>query len=1251
MSMEPETQSQPPADPPPAEAVVETPPPKRRRRGRWLFAPLFFFIGIRFKVLFFRLISYGIMLVAFVGIAIYVGATFFVKPDDLKKLVKDAVEEQTGGRIDIGSLQFNVLTGITLGQVQFYPPKAGDLRGLKYGGEIDPIPLANFEALSVRYSIPKLLAGRVHIKALQLVEPQFHLRQIDGVFNFDSILAYRAIKFPPGPEEKVEEKKPEDVAEGGALIPLDPNFIYMPLEVMAQNVGIQGLRLDLIKEQKGKIAQIVMTNGLSLDLGVYLFGKQSSVWVSLMSPFDRPLEVDIQEAKVDESGEVVGELLPTLAVKTALATRISVDDLKRLGFDFGVRIMSLKTPFAGYEDLGAFAKVRIALENDLRGVSVDTVDVSVADALDYDLTGKIGIVDASFKAFQVKLKQKLSIDLKNATTLAKPFVPGLVATGGITLDEVKVEGLIEPEKLADAANGAPLPYTTAILWLEDVLVDYPGTGVTMEPISGSLSLQAGPALAGTGSQIDVSLDLAVPKLDLTQQAKVGEVRAGVQELSAKITARALWPDMILPILKVNVEAEHVTTSGKGIAKIDAPLFVDVDADGRKDLSRMSLAANVELTDLAEISAMADCQQKCAKFRSNALVRIDSLQNLHAIAAPLAGVLNLGDFMPTKLTGALDFQFAARGKIPDPTSTPVPQLVKDAEVKFNTQLNLSKFNAALPFMKIDLKDFETRVLSSGSTASQKIEVAHKFESLDLTLPAAKGATKGTPLHVERFSFETGLQNDFDGPLDLTPDESTGGKLPKLVKNMRSEIFNKLSIGKVSAEGMLPQPLSDLRVTSLLKQVKLSDITLDELRVKIPDFGIESAVYVDVKMASDFLKKAVTGEKFTPEGWMQNAATRVTATVQHSGEEKLPKGIRTSGKIAVKLAVATDDMKTLAVDGGASFERFNLRMPNEDGKTNKILVEEINGELPFKQFVPIADLMPKPKAAAKAAVAADAPKEEVVAETKIAEVQIKDEDAVADEEDPALQKQMQKYFDKSDPGLPKGANIVAIVDYGTVRPFFPERRPLSIKKVEVANLELSQMEFDLELRQNWFALNQFVINFIGGKIQGDFQASFDPIPRTVRTSMHLTRLDTRKLIERFPNLKGKASTWSLFGSNPYLDGTVHLNYDIRNNDLQGGLEITSIGKEQLKMILFYIDPYEKDETMASIRSGLNFGEPRQVSVPIKNGFIDFIVDVRVLGAPLPLPKLQRFPISQVIQNLKDTSGSSGGDQQQAATTEGK
>ena len=73
----------------------------------------------------------------------------------------------------------------------------------------------------------------------------------------------------------------------------------------------------------------------------------------------------------------------------------------------------------------------------------------------------------------------------------------------------------------------------------------------------------------------------------------------------------------------------------------------------------------------------------------------------------------------------------------------------------------------------------------------------------------------------------------------------------------------------------------------------------------------------------------------------------------------------------------------------------------------------------------------------------------------------------------------------------------------------------------------------------------------------------------------------------------------------------------------------------MILYFIDPEEENATIGDIRKALNFGEVRQVSVPIKNGQIGLDVDVRILAAPIPVPKLSRFPLAQVVKNMSAKS----------------
>ena len=577
--------------------------------------------------------------------------------------------------------------------------------------------------------------------------------------------------------------------------------------------------------------------------------------------------------------------------------------------------------------------------------------------------------------------------------------------------------------------------------------------------------------------------------------------------------------------------------------------------------------------------------------------------------------------------------------------------------------MAKLSAKLPLDQIDLKGFETRFQLAGSTHEQKLDLTQKFDSLALVLPKSQPAAESavdlatapaaavTPpaaaqdattkalekpaqataaddkppqqVGVERLAFDLSIDNEIDGPVDIS-------QVNALIRQISTKINTNLFVGKVSMPGVLPRPMSALQLTARVSQEHMSNIAMEELTLRLPDFGTAVALTATAGIGPDFQP--------------QRFHAKLDTQIVHNGEEKLPGGIKTSGRMGVKLAVDSDDMRNVAVDGYASFQQFDVLVPGKEPNAPALLsVEKINGQIPFKQMIKL----PPPKPAVQAnsgsqTLAAVVPPASVEKSAALPEVVVaNDGDEPVDSAAVAMNRAVQKYLVKSDSQSVSSSNLVATVDYGSIRPFYPERRPLSIQRLEVANLEFSKMEFDMELRQNWFALNQFVIGFLGGKIEGDFQLAFDAsnpvvaeIPKNLRTSIHLTRLDTRKLIERFPNLSGKASSSDLF-SNPYIDATLHLVFDMGSSDISGGLDISSIGKEQLRMILYFADPYEQNSTIGDIRNALAFGEVRKVAIPLKNGEVGMDVDLRVLGAPVPLPKLSHFPISQLLQNVKDQS----------------
>jgi hypothetical protein len=125
-----------------------------------------------------------------------------------------------------------------------------------------------------------------------------------------------------------------------------------------------------------------------------------------------------------------------------------------------------------------------------------------------------------------------------------------------------------------------------------------------------------------------------------------------------------------------------------------------------------------------------------------------------------------------------------------------------------------------------------------------------------------------------------------------------------------------------------------------------------------------------------------------------------------------------------------------------------------------------------------------------------------------------------------------------------------------------------------------------------------------------------------------------LDGFPKLKRNAAAWNLM-ADPNIAGTLALGVDLSNRELNGRIELTEIGLEQLRMLLYYLDPKQKDPSIKSIIQILNASKLiagiDRVSIPIESGLIDVIIDMRVVGAPIPLPKIRQFPIGTLITNL--------------------
>jgi hypothetical protein len=395
--------------------------------------------------------------------------------------------------------------------------------------------------------------------------------------------------------------------------------------------------------------------------------------------------------------------------------------------------------------------------------------------------------------------------------------------------------------------------------------------------------------------------------------------------------------------------------------------------------------------------------------------------------------------------------------------------------------------------------------------------------------------------------------------------------------------------------LKKPLTNTQFSSHLMLEDLAKITLQKMALQVPSLGALIQAEGSAEISSDH----------KPENIAFSVATQVQPDKVEVG--LLP--IDMSGEIAAKIRIDSPDLNELLLGGEIKWTDFSAKVPDPsiDGK---LLVEvlSLDGSVPFRQKLLLSDYRTLE------------PNNQPDVDSKTVPPPSKNLDQLIDQ-----------FLERNKPSEAFAANRMKIESYSEVRPNVKNAKSLTATKLSFKDLAITDIEIDVEVSQRMFSLNQMVFTFLGGKVKASAQAAFDTKLRQIRFVGQCTEIDTRKLADSFPKLKDKMTSFSLLGTSPYIDGTVRLAYDAVSGDMSGGLEVTRIGKDQLRAMLLYVDPEEANPTIAMMRKALNVGDVRQVSVPIKNGQIGVALDIRLLSAPIPTPKLQRFPLAQLVKNF--------------------
>ena len=188
-----------------------------------------------------------------------------------------------------------------------------------------------------------------------------------------------------------------------------------------------------------------------------------------------------------------------------------------------------------------------------------------------------------------------------------------------------------------------------------------------------------------------------------------------------------------------------------------------------------------------------------------------------------------------------------------------------------------------------------------------------------------------------------------------------------------------------------------------------------------------------------------------------------------------------------------------------------------------------------------------------------------------------------------------------------------------------RNLKIYKAFLNGVGIEEFEGGVEISSKAIMVKNFLGKVLGGRIQGSAFLPISPIPERILLTAHVKGIDSSQI----PLLVGKKNSG---GTSMPISGNFHLDFLVRNSQLDGVFDVTSIGAEQMNYMLEMVDPDHADSSINNIRRALKVGSLKKALVVIKRGEMSLDLDVRLVGAPIPLPNLNGIKVSNMIENIK-------------------
>jgi len=182
-----------------------------------------------------------------------------------------------------------------------------------------------------------------------------------------------------------------------------------------------------------------------------------------------------------------------------------------------------------------------------------------------------------------------------------------------------------------------------------------------------------------------------------------------------------------------------------------------------------------------------------------------------------------------------------------------------------------------------------------------------------------------------------------------------------------------------------------------------------------------------------------------------------------------------------------------------------------------------------------------------------------------------------------------------------------------------------------LQLRNGELQLRLARSLPSLDRFQFDAIGGSILGDLRITRQDDLCGLEMRGAFSGLDTLRLLPEQPTVDRIAPRGS--EQDTQVSGQVSLKMPVSRdsvrvmNNLSAGIHLTHIGSRTLERLLYAMDPYEANEGIVKQRSLLRKGTPEWVDLQIRHGNLSLSGSVMAMGAQISLPRVERLNLTNL------------------------